>query len=370
MRKLLIYCMVVTFLFTLMFSFVFAGGTKEAGKPKELTILTWEGYLPESLIKEFEEKYGCKVKLTFISNNGELISKLKASGMKGFDLAQNDIGNVPEAMEDEIYQALDTSKLKNYKYILPPMEKRSRSISTINGKLYAVPFCWGTSGMMANFKLAPEINSYMDLFSPKYAGKVTYRATRNTMIAAALAMGIDSVKDKSMWDSEEETRRVWEKVTPFMIDAKKYVKTYWTSKQQMIDLFTTGGVVVGMGWDFTAWSLGEEGYPIKFIAPKEGCLAWEGGWQIPKYAENVDLGYKFMDWFWDPQRAAKLFSEAGVLPVVEGASKYFSEKDRRKFEETYPQEVIENFWWYPPYPKWWVTVTSEYETSIKTAVSK
>ena len=104
------------------------------------------------------------------------------------------------------------------------------------------------------------------------------------MIAAGLALGIQSVKDKSMWNSEEETRRVWEKVTPFLIKHKKCVKTYWTSKQQMIDLFITGGVVVGMGWDFTAWSLADQGYPIKFVAPKEGCLAWQGGWEIPKYA--------------------------------------------------------------------------------------
>jgi len=365
----------ILFALTIMFTFVFlnlsfGAGTKKAEKPKELTVLTWEGYLPESLIKEFEQKYGYKVKLSFVSGNGELISKLKASGMKGFDLAQNDIGNVPEAMADDIYQTLDISKLKNYKYINPAMEKRARSITTINGKVYGVPFCWGTSGLMANVKLAPDINSYMDLFSPKYAGKVTYRATRNTMIAAGLALGIQSVKDKSMWKSEAETRRAWEKVTPFLINAKKYVKTYWTSKQQMTNLFTTGGVVVGMGWDFTAWGLAEEGYPLKFIAPKEGCLAWEGGWEIPKHAANIDVAYKFIDWFWEPEHAAKLFSESGVLTVVKGASKYYSEKDKKKFEETYPQKVIDNFWWYPPYPKWWVTVTAEYETKIKTAISK
>ncbi|MFW6139474.1 MAG: extracellular solute-binding protein, partial [Spirochaetota bacterium] len=333
-------------------------------------IITWEGYLPESLINEFEEKYGYEVKLTFISGNGELISKLKASDAKGFDLAQNDIGNIPEAMADNLYQPIDLSKLKNYKYINPPMKERAEKIATIDGKLYGVPFCWGTSGLMANVEKAPGVNSYMDLFSDKYCGKVTYRATRNTMIAAALAMGIDSVEDKSMWESEEETRRVWEKVTEFLIDAKKCVKTYWTSKQQMIDLFLTGGVVVGMGWDFTAWSLAEQGHPIKFITPKEGCLAWEGGWEIPRNAANLDAAYKFMDWFWKPERSAKLFSEAGVMPVVKGWEQYASEEDRKKFQETYSQEAIENFWWYPPYPKWWVTVTAEYETQIKTALSE
>ncbi len=361
--------LLIIFVFTLTVSvpLSFAAGEKKPEK-KVLSILTWEGYLPDSLVKKFEEKYGYKVKLAFVSNNGELISKLKASGMKGFDIAQNDVGNIPEAMEDGIYQAMDVSKLKNYKLINPPMRERAEKIATINGKLYGAPYCWGTSGLMANVKLAPDVNSYMDLFSDKYCGKVTYRATRNTMIAAALALGIESVKDKSMWDSEKETRKVWEKVTPFLIDAKKCVKTYWTSKQQMIDLFTTGGVVAGMGWDFTAWSLAEQGYPIKFIAPKEGCLAWEGGWEIPLHAADVEGAYKFIDFFWEPQNQAIIFSEGGVLPVVKDADKYLSDENRKKISETYPPEAIANLWWYPPYPKWWVTVTAEYETKIKTAI--
>jgi len=370
MKRFILFSLTIIFTFMLL-NLSFGAGKKEAEKTKELSIITWEGYLPEDLIKEFEQKYGYKVKLTFVSGNGELISKLKAAGMKGFDLAQNDIGNIPEAMEDDIYQPIDISKLENYKNLLPPMEKRAREIATINGKQYGVPYCWGTSGLMVNYEKAPDVDSYMDLFSDKYCGKVTYRATRNTMIAAGLALGIQSVKDKSMWNSEEETRRVWEKVTPFLIKHKKCVKTYWTSKQQMIDLFITGGVVVGMGWDFTAWSLADQGYPIKFVAPKEGCLAWQGGWEIPKYAANIEGAYKFIDWFWDTKRQAKIFAESKLMPIVKDASKYLSDEDRKKFESTYTDEVIKNrMWWYPPYPKWWVTVTAEYETKIKTALSK
>ncbi len=369
MKKLFILFTIFVFTMIIFCPYVFAAGEKEA-KKKVLSIMTWEGYLPDSLVNEFEEKFGYEVKLSFVSNNGEIISKLKASGMKGFDLAQNDIDNIPEAMADGIYQALDVSKLKNYNIINPSIREGAERIATINGKLYAVPYCWGTTGVVANVEKAPEVNSFMDLFSDKYCGKVSYRATRNAMIAAALALGIESVRDYSIFKSEEETRRVWDIVTPFMIDAKKCVKTYWTSEQQLKDLFITGGVVIAEGWDYTAWSLASEGYPIKFIAPKEGCLAWIGGWEIPLNAADVEGAYKFIDFFWEPQNQACIFSEGGVLTVSKDADKYMSEQDRKKIAETYPQEAIANMWWYPGYPKWWVTVTAEYETKIKTAVSK
>jgi len=366
-----IFILITVFVLTSLFmgAHLFAAGEKEP-KKKVLSVMTWEGYLPDSLIKEFEEKFGYDVKLTFVSNNGEIISKLKASGMKGFDLAQNDVDNIPEAMADGIYQALDISKVRNYKLVNPSIKQGTEKIAKINGKLYALPFCWGTTGLVVNAEKAPDADSYMDLFSDKYCGKVSYRATRNAMIAAALGLGIESVRDQSIFKSEEETRRVWEIVTPFMIEAKKCVKTYWTSEQQLKDLFITGGVVIAEGWDYTAWALASEGYPIKFVAPKEGCLAWIGGWEIPLHAADVEGAYKFIDFFYEPQNQARIFSEGGVLPVVKDTDKYMSEEDRRKIAETYPQEAIANMWWYPGYPKWWVTVTAEYETKIKTAVSR
>jgi hypothetical protein len=54
---------------------------------KVLRLLTWADYAPADIVAQFEKESGYKVELT-LSNNEEMISKLRATGGAGFDLAQ------------------------------------------------------------------------------------------------------------------------------------------------------------------------------------------------------------------------------------------------------------------------------------------
>ena len=52
-----------------------------------LRLLTWGGYAPENVIAKFNEKYpDIDVEVT-LSNNEEMVAKLRATGGAGFDLA-------------------------------------------------------------------------------------------------------------------------------------------------------------------------------------------------------------------------------------------------------------------------------------------
>ncbi|HCP21289.1 MAG TPA: spermidine/putrescine ABC transporter substrate-binding protein, partial [Marinobacter hydrocarbonoclasticus] len=54
---------------------------------EELRLITWGGYAPDEVVAQFEEETGIDVKIT-LSNNEDMISKLRATGGAGFDLAQ------------------------------------------------------------------------------------------------------------------------------------------------------------------------------------------------------------------------------------------------------------------------------------------
>ena len=49
--------------------------------------LTWADYVPADVIAAFEKETGITVEVT-LSNNEEIISKLRATGGAGYDLAQ------------------------------------------------------------------------------------------------------------------------------------------------------------------------------------------------------------------------------------------------------------------------------------------
>ena len=63
-----------------------AAGTATA-QEKTFRLLTWADYAPADIVAQFEKESGYKVEVT-LSNNEEMISKLRATGGAGFDLAQ------------------------------------------------------------------------------------------------------------------------------------------------------------------------------------------------------------------------------------------------------------------------------------------
>jgi len=54
---------------------------------QKLRIITWADYVPADLIAAFTKETGIEVEVT-LSNNEEMISKLRATGGAGYDLAQ------------------------------------------------------------------------------------------------------------------------------------------------------------------------------------------------------------------------------------------------------------------------------------------
>ena len=116
---------------------------------EELALLTWKGYAPQSLVDKFQEETGITVKVTF-SNNEEMIAKLRATRGAGFDLAQPSQDRISSVQAQyKLYQPIDMTKVDT-KQIVPPMLEAVKKNTTVDGKAHAVPFCWGTSGLVVN----------------------------------------------------------------------------------------------------------------------------------------------------------------------------------------------------------------------------
>ena len=78
----------------------------------KLRIISWADYVPADLIAAFKKETGIDVEVT-LSNNEEMISKLRATGGAGFDLAQPSQDRIMAAQREfGIYKPLDLTKLK------------------------------------------------------------------------------------------------------------------------------------------------------------------------------------------------------------------------------------------------------------------
>jgi spermidine/putrescine transport system substrate-binding protein len=97
---------------------------------KTLRLLTWADYAPADVVTQFEKESGYKVEVT-LSNNEEMISKLRATGGAGFDLAQPSQDRITGPQQEfGIYKPMDLSKLKSELFI-PSMLDATKKNTTL-----------------------------------------------------------------------------------------------------------------------------------------------------------------------------------------------------------------------------------------------
>jgi len=268
-----------------------------------LKLLTWKGYAPQKLIEAFEKETGIKVEVTF-SNNEEMIAKLRATRGAGFDLAQPSQDRISSVQEKfHLYQALDYSKIDAGLFI-PSMLAAVKKNTLVGGESFAVPFCWGTSGLIVNADKAADADSFKALIDPKYKGRVSYRLKRPTLIAM--------------------------------------VKNYWANGDSLLESMRSSEVFVAMAWDAGGWKLHADNAAIDFKAPAEGALGWIATFAIPAKAENVAAAYKWINFMMKPENCGFFSSQEKYATASKDALKFTDEAVAANFARSFPQDVIDN----------------------------
>jgi spermidine/putrescine transport system substrate-binding protein len=322
---------------------VLAGSAEAAEK---LRLLTWADYAPPDIVQQFTKETGIEVEIT-LSNNEEMISKLRATQGAGFDLAQPSQDRITGPQQEfGIYKPLDLSKVQTNLFISSMLDATKKN-TTIEGKVYGLPHIWGTDGLVVNTKAATGIADYTDLCTPAVAGKASFRAKRPSLIGFAFAMGMDPFASYS--DAKAYTAMM-EKVGAKLTDCKKDVKFFWDGKDALLNAIRAGEVTAAMAWDTGGWKLNSENQDIKFIAPKSGALGWVDTFAIPSKGRNDDAAYKWINFNMRPEIAAKVAAAAGNFTASNGADKLMEGKLKEQFAESFPKAAIDNIKWYPAVP--------------------
>lgn len=309
-----------------------------------LKILTWKGYAPQSLVDKFEKETGLKVELTY-TNNEEMIAKLRATRGAGFDLAQPSQDRISSVQaEFKIYQPMDYSKI-DAGQIIPSMLDAVKKNTKVGDASYGVPFCYGTSGLIVNTKLAPEANDYSALLDKKYSGRISYRLKRPTLIALAFSSGNDPF---ALYGDAQAYQALMDSVAQEMIAAKPYVKNYWSNGDALLEMVRSGEVTVAMGWDNGGWKLHAENPDIDFVAPKSGALGWIDTYALPAKAKNVEGAYQWINFMLKPENAAVFTNSEKYATASLGAAKYLSAEVGDNISRSFSKADIDNIKWYPP----------------------
>ena len=317
-----------------------------ASQADELRLLTWGGYAPQAVTEQFTKETGITVKVTK-SNNEEMISKLRATRGAGFDLAQPSQDRIASAQKDfNIYKPLDLSKIDSSQVITSMLEA-TKSNTTVDGQVYGIPHVWGSSGLIVNRSQAADIKDYTDLCNSKYAGKVSYRLKRPTLIGFAFAMGEDPF---AAYNDTVKYTAIMEKVGTKLTTCKANVKAYWSGGDALINLMRSNETVAAMAWDAGGWKLNKDNKDITFVAPKSGALGWIDTFVLPRKSKNEAAAYKWINFVMQPEIAAKITESAGNFTASKGSDEHVNATLKAQYQESFSAADIDNIKWYPPVP--------------------
>ncbi len=129
-----------------------------------LNILNWGEYINDEVVEQFEEEYGINVKISVADSNELFYSKIK-SKTTPFDLVIPSDYMIEKMVEEDMLLELDYTKLPNraevtymegVDQIFESMTATTlaRTGNTVDYTDYAVPYFWGTFGIIYNNRVS------------------------------------------------------------------------------------------------------------------------------------------------------------------------------------------------------------------------
>lgn len=290
-----------------------AAPTTETAAAAELHVLNWQGYGSDEpwAIEQFEKEHNVKIVHDYYTSLDEMLTKLRTSPGT-YDAVQMNIAYIQPALEDELIQPIDTSKIAAWESI-PEDFRNLPELTQSQSDVYAMPWAWGATSLVYNPEVIPGgIDSLAALWDPQYAGKIGLGDFyEDATILAALKDGIANPANPAEADLPAIQTSL-EQLVP-------NVRAYWQSEDEFNRLFQSGEIALGIYWSGSA-SRAQNAFdiPIEFVIPKEGAIGWIDAWTIAADAPNAEMAAEWISFMSSPEFYLEWDKRAGAPVPANG----------------------------------------------------
>ena len=337
-----------------------------------VNVLMWGEYLPDSVVADFKAKTGITVNHTKIGDNGEIISKMKAGGGAGYDLASPTNMRALQWADLGVLAPFDMNRI-NTSAVNPGMLAVGERDWNFGGKgSHWVPQLWGTEAISwRTDKWQPDgLPSFGDIWEPNPGidGAFMMGRTYSMMTGCGIWMHHQGKMDFwSSYNDEDTMRKNWETITDYCISKKGNLVKFWSGADPQKQGFTSDGVVVGQTWDGPIAAMMKAGEPVAYQTTDEGALAWIDGITMSAKAENIDEAYELINYSFTPEVGGQTVNEIGYNSAVNGASDHYSDETKALAKAIYPGDTSTKLNPWPPEPPWYADARAEYANKFETA---
>ena len=256
------------------------------GKPTEVRVFCYGDYMDPEVPKAFEEETGIHVILDTFDTNEEMYPVIKnRAGVYDVICASDYMAQ--RMIAEGLLSEIDTSGMENYKNL----DERYLQFCADGfdpGNKYAVPYQWGTLGIMYNAKKLGKgsITSWADLWDPAHKGKILMQdSLRDTLGAGLKALGSSL---NSLNESEVSA------AADHLIKQKPLVYKYANDSAR--DLLIGDSADLGVVWNGELLYSQDLNPDLEFAIPEEGTEVFMDCWCIPYNAFQKGNAEKFIDY--------------------------------------------------------------------------
>ncbi len=287
-----------------------------------LNVLNWSSYIPDEVIKDFEEETNIEVNYGTYSSNEELLAKISASKEGTYDVIFPSDYMVELMKEKGYLEKIDKTKLSNY----INLKSEYLNLEYDQGNNYSLPFLVASVFIAKNKNnIIDDINSYNDLLNTEYKNNIVMLDDQRIVIGIALlALGYDpNETDESKLKETEE----------WLLKLKQNVKAFDSDSPKM--LLISEEVDIGVIWNAEIAIAMNQNKSIEVIYPKEGTMISIDNFAILKGTKNQENAYKFINY---------LLREDVMVKIIEGYPyKNVNAKTDNILPSSYTSNVSANF---------------------------
>lgn len=270
-----------------------------AAEKEIVNVYNWSEYIPDTVLKKFEEETGIKINYSTFDSNETMYAKLKTLKGESYDVAVPSTYFVDRMRKEGMLIKLDKSKIPGFKNIDPKLLNKPYDPDNE----YSIPYLWGTTGIALNseFITPGSVTQWADLWDGKYKNSLLLLDDVRDVFSTALKILGYSINETD----EVHIREAYLKLKELMPNVKIF-----NSETPKV-FFIEGEVSLGMNWNGETFKAHRENNRIEYIYPKEGVMIWMDNLVIPKGARNIDNAYKFIEFVLRPDVAKMIAEEIG-----------------------------------------------------------
>jgi len=299
------------FYYSVFILFTLAIGNGIAGTTAEQPILHvagWDVYAdPDNRNKtigfeRFEEQSGYTIEFTPLSNLDEIIHYAETNNDVDVFIISNE--GIEILYKMKLVNDLDVQKISNYQDLHHSL--RYSKWSQFDGKIYAVPWAWGPTGLLYDSDNIKEPESWNIFWDPMYKGKVSLWDDISMIWVTALALGHTNVYNLT-YDQLDEVKNK-------LLELNGQVHSYYGGEQQEIELLSSGKVLITNSWFDPSARLAAYDKKFKMKIPKEGAVGMFDSYLLGRNSKLTEVSISYINHQISPEVQLQMSRTTGLAP--------------------------------------------------------